>query len=308
MKDIDKLLSQPMPTPKRPLSTNFTKEIAMKIKQPRQTGWQRLRSNAQSLILTKVGAASLASIALISGTVAAVSLWPKPVITPTVNKPLPSGNHIVGYDATNCNYLRALDGTRIGPKTEKIYYEVHKDSKLTDQQIQDSLRAVCEENMSNNAISALLKELPNTPTGSTFSTEALFIKAVTKNSLTFSLDPHYDATDYTLRPELTYTKFDTDMLVRDQDNKIAYADLKAGDTIKLIVRDDSMKFTETTEGYNPFNYPEHITVLAILRVPPLTADPTIMQRAYATDLVRLESCANSPTGLCRVYDFAPRSQ
>ncbi len=301
MKDLDKLLSQPMPKPKRPLSNNFTKEIIMKVKRPRQTGWQRLRGNLRGVVFTKAGAASLAGVVLISGTVAAVSLWPRPTVTPTVTKKLPSGNHIVGYDTQNCKYFDALDGSKIEPKTEKVYYEVRENSQLTDQQIQDSLRANCEENISNNAVSSLIRQYSG---DGLMSTMTLTVKAINKNSITVQTDAHYAAANNKPWPEYTYSKLDGKLLVRDQDTAISYADLKIGDTVKMIVRDSSGKSTETPGGYDPLSHPENITILAILRIPALTGDPTTLQRAFAQDIVRLEACADSPTGLCRTYEFS----
>lgn len=304
MKDIEETLSQHQPKPRRPISANFTQTIASEVHSRRQPNvWQKLRSSLPAGLFTKAGAAAMASFVLVSGTVAALTLWPRPDVQPTMHTQLPSGNRIVGYDAKNCNYFSSLNGQTPTESSEKLYYEIRKDAQLTDQQLQDSLRAVCEENLSNNATTAIINQLPKNVPGGVQSTLAYTIDSISKDSLTVTLDSHYNAAQYTTKPRLTYTKFSKDLLLYNQSNKADFSDFKAGDTIKMVVQDTTGRSTETPEQYNPLNHPENITILAMVEIPPLTADPAAFYTAVGGYLVRLEPCTSNPTGLCRAYDF-----
>lgn len=308
MKDIDTVLSKHPPKPKRPLSTDFTQVVAAHVVSEKPNLLQKLRSVLPGRLFTKAGAASLAAVVLLSGTVAAITLWPQPEVTPTIKQQLPNGNRIVGYDARDCNYFTSLDGSELKPTSEKLYYEIRQDSSLTDDQLRDSLRALCEENISGNAVSAIVKTLPQDLPGM-FSTSAHTIDAITEDSITLSPDENYKdvrAAPWVLvaQPSTTYAHFADDLRVYNQGSKAAFSDLKAGDSVKLIMQDTSGRSTETANGYNPLNSPETITVLAIVKVPPLSGDPHAFYQAAGSDLVRLEPCDSSPTGFCRAYEFA----
>lgn len=316
MKDLDDLLPKQTPKPKRPLSANFTESVLQGMKQEEQSLWQTIAGSLHIRHLSGAGVAALLAVVLIGGSVAAFSLWPSPSVTPTVKKLTPSGNRIVGYDVNNCLYLDALDGRKPEFKSEKIYYEVHKDSKLTDAQIQEGIRAICEENVSNNAVSALVKQLPDNLPGMQ-STLAYTITGISGTSISVSPDSHYSREHLTVQASTKYTRFAKDLMVYNQDTETSYKDLAVGDTIKLVVQDTSGKSSEAppdaktsndwrtdTEPYNALNHPEHIIILGIVKIPALTGDPNVIMSAYATDIVRLEPCDNSETGLCRVYDFA----
>jgi hypothetical protein len=223
-------------------------------------------------------------------------------VTQTDKKLLPSGNRIVSYDTQNCMYSKSLDGSPQTVSKQSIYYEVRQDSPLTDQQLQDTLRGTCEENISNNAISAMIKKIGEKP--GIQSTMAYTITAISPASITVSLDPAYNPSDFLLKPTMTYTNFAKNLVIQNQGTSAEYGSLKIGDTIKMVVQDTSGKSSETIEGHVAMNHPETIVILGILKIPALTGDPTVFQRAVAIDLVRVEPCENSPTGFCRAYDFA----
>lgn len=311
MKDVDSLdtlLAKHPAKPKRPLSANFTEVVADRLQEhPTLNLWQRLHVAWPSSLLGKAGLASLAAVVLLSGSVAALALWPHPSVTPSIHQELPSGNHIVGYNAENCKYFDTLDGSPIKQTKESLYYEIRQGSKLTDQQLQDSLRAVCEENLSNNAMSNIVKQLPQNLPGMG-STVAYTITAISSGSITLTPDSHYALDQYNIKQNITYTRFANNLLMYNQDNKTSYDDFKVGDTVKLVVQDAS-KTPASLHGTadhndNVMNHPEHITILGMIKIPPLTADPNIFYRSVGTDLVRLDPCTSSPTGFCRAYDFA----
>lgn len=304
MKDIDTILSKHPLKPKRPLRADFAQAVAQELQnRPKRFPWARFFRLSPPQLVSRAGLASLVGLVLMTGSVAAFALWPRPHVTTNMREELPSGNHIVGYDTQNCVY-RALDGSPVKPDRRTVYYEVRQGSSLTDQQLQDSLRAVCEEDISNNAISAIVKRLPANLPG-VQSTMTYTITNVAADSITVSPDTQYDTLQYTVKPSMTYTNFAKDLLVYNQDTEAAYGDLHAGDSIKMVVQDTSGKTSETAENYNALNHPEHITILAIVKVPALTADPNIFYKALGTDLVRVDPCDSSPTGFCRAYEFAP---
>lgn len=304
MNNLDELLKQHQPKPKRPLSTHFTQSIMSDIQEaPRPSLAQRLRHRMSLFRVGKVSFTALAGAVVITGSVAAFALWPRPTVMPTVRQELPSGSHIVGYNAKDCNYFGDQDGSPAKQISESLYYEVRQGSKLTDEQLRSSLQAVCEENISGNAIAAVMKQIPQNLRG-VQSTLAYTISAIAPGSVTLVPDTHYADATQTLPPSATYTRFAPDVLLYNEGNKVAYGDFKVGDTVKLIVQDDSGKSSETAGNYVAMAHPEHITILAMVKVPPLTGDPGVFYKAVATDLVRVEPCGSSQSGFCRSYDFA----
>ncbi|HEY5667766.1 MAG TPA: hypothetical protein VIR03_01235 [Candidatus Saccharimonadales bacterium] len=304
MNNLDELLRQHQPKPKRPLSVNFTQSIMGDIREvPQPSLAQRLRAKLPVHLASKASFASLAGAVLVTGSVAAFALWPRPSVTPSIHQELPSGNHIVGYNAKDCNYFASHDGSAPKQTSESLYYEVRQGSKLTDQQLLDSLQAVCEENISDNALVAVTKQLPQNIPGLQ-STVAYTISAISPTSITLVPDAHFAPADLALPSSATYTRFASDMLLYNEGNKVAYGDFKVGDTVKLVVKDDSGKSSETAGNYVAMAHPEHVTILAMLKTPPLSGDPNVFYKAVGADLVRVETCSTSPSGFCRAYEFA----
>jgi hypothetical protein len=298
MKDIDQLLRQKPQKPSRELSGNFTNKTISEVKSSAAPGGPL--ANVRDRILRHAWL-SLAGFLLLGGTAAAaVALWPTPQVTPLISKQLPSGNHIVGYNAANCDYFSDLDGHNTPPSSDNVYYELRQGANISDQQLKDSLQAVCEENLANNAISRLENQLPKKGN----STMTYHIDSISQQKLTLSLDPHYDKTHIDIVSPMTYSRFSSDLFVYSENSKISFADLKPGDAIKLIYNDTTGQAQTPQNNYIDLNHPENIVISAILRVPPLTADPNAFYTHLGTDFVRVESCQSSPTGFCRAYDFS----
>jgi len=304
MNKIEALLTNHIPKPKRALRSNFTKIIVTELNaHPEAAGNYTKLSRLRSRLLTRAGMLSLtAGTLLVGGTAMAIAVWPTPSVSKTTTQELPSGNHIVGYNLKNCNYFSGVADT--SRKTnENVYYEIRQGSALTDHQLESTLQGICEENVSNNAISTIIKQLPNGLPRGGFSTEALTVEATSKDSITVSLDPHYNQSLFTIKPHLTYTKLSGSLLVYNEATKMAFANLRPGDTVKMVMQSSAGISSETSQNYNPQNHPEAITILAIVKVPALTNDPTTFYTGVATDFVRLDTCTTSPTGFCRAYDF-----
>ncbi|HSX06077.1 MAG TPA: hypothetical protein VLF69_06455 [Candidatus Saccharimonadales bacterium] len=326
MKNLEQLLQQHTPKPTRPLKHTFTQTVVAEITaRPEAASAYTRLSRLRSRLLSRAGLLSLGTGALlIGGTAMAVTLWPTPSVSQTTSQELASGNHIVGYDAKNCGYFASLDGTKSLSGDDKVYYEIRQGSKLTDQQLQTALQGVCEENISNNAISALIKQLPQNLPG-LFSTQALHVDAISSTGITLSLDPHYSSADSTLKPGLTYTHFAPHLLVYNQSETAQYTDIHTGDTVKLVMQSTAppvplpkahglaspqyiVPSRQEQEDDNPENHPETIVIDGIVKIPALTANPNVFYHGIGSDFVRLEPCTTSPTGFCRAYDFVDSQQ
>jgi hypothetical protein len=307
MKDFDELLYKNPPTPKRDLKANFVTSIVAELRAApeKQSLWQKLQAALHVPHLGKIGALAFGGIILTGGTVAAITLWPTPTVTPTLVKKLPSGNRIVSYDTQNCDYLRATEGSKT--TSQKAYYEIRENSKLTDQQIADSLRGYCESLQNNQAIheatKRATKDMYSTPSGLPST-----ITAISKDSITLTPDTRLNLDLYTIKPNLTYKRFDSNLVVYNQNAKISYGDLKVGDTVMMAARSFTGKSTETIENDNPLNHPEQVSILALVKIPALTGDSGTFDQAIASDMVRVEPCDNNETGFCRAYDFSSVNQ
>lgn len=299
MKDLDKMLKKQAPLLKQGISSDFTQKVIMNIQNKKPARWT---DKLFRKLRTKLSLVTAAGMLLLGGTAAALSLWPIPSVTKTTLQQLPSGNHIVGYNAKNCNYFGELDGAVSKETNENIYYEVQQGSPLDDEQLQSSLQGICEENISNNAVSAVMKLLPASKRGD--SGLAYTITGVTPASLTVSPDSHYDAKYIMVLPNQTYTRFDSGIAVFDQTSKSGFDAIRVGDTVKLITRDTSGVSPETQQMYTSANHPENQLIMAVVKIPAPTADPTLFYTSVAQDIVRVEPCTSSPSGFCRAYDFA----
>jgi len=237
----------------------------------------------------------------------AIAVWPTPSVSKTTTQELPSGNHIVGYDLKNCDYFDKTAGAVPTNIDEKVYYEVRQGSTLTDEQLQQALQGMCEEKLDGSAISTAMKKLQDSTTTGDFSTEALTVNAITKDSITVSLDSHYAPGRSQVQPNLTYTQFSKNLLVYNRSDKADYGDIHAGDTVIMALHQNSKPQPVAPNYYVAENDTANITILAIVRVPPLTTDPSLMYDLWGTEIVRLDPCTTSPTGFCRAYDFANNS-
>ncbi|HSX07137.1 MAG TPA: hypothetical protein VLG92_05455 [Candidatus Saccharimonadia bacterium] len=296
MNDLDSILQKQKLTPQQLLPNNFTEGVLMGIKKNKPANWT---DKLAARLHTKLGIGVISGALLLSGTAAALVLWPTPSVNKTALKPLPSGNHIIGYDAKNCDYFGTAEGNQPTQMDEKVYYEVRANSKLTDTQLQTSLQGVCEENLSNDAIGVVEKSLPKGRQGD--SSPAYTITGISADSIMVSLDSHYATTNFVTKPNQTYHRFDSSLVVYDESNPGSFSDLKVGDTVKMITKDTSTPPLSPT--YEPANHPENQIVEAIVKIPALTADPSDFYKGVATDFVRVEPCTTSPSGFCRMYDF-----
>jgi len=311
MMDIEAMLEKTQtPQPNRQLSANFTNQIVRHLDARPQEHVVGRRGRAMlHWLRRRVGLLSLSGLLLIGGTAAAMTLWPTPSVQQTLSDaPLPSGNRIVGYNTQNCDYFGNASQNKPTNTSENVYYEVRKGSHLTDQQLESSLQAVCEENVSNDAVTKLTKQI-NTADGNHrwgFSTDALTVKGITATTLTAHVDAAYGPAIQQANHDVTYYQFAKNLRVYNEDTPMAFGDLKVGDDVKMLLdhtRGASGYMQREPDGGQPESDPSHLVVYAIVKVPPLTGDPSLFYSAVATDLVRLDKCTTNPSGFCEAYQF-----
>jgi hypothetical protein len=299
MKDLDESLKQNSLKPKRELSSNFTADVVEHIsKEPRRRGLGLLMFN----ILHKpaITAAAIIAVLLLAGTsYAAVTNWPEISAKLGITKELPSGNKIIGVDTTNCNYFQVDNPPEYSQ--EKVYYEVKKDSALTEDQIVSMVQGICEENRANSAVDVIIKQYPSL--NKLISGGIFRIDAITPNTIAVSMDKKYDP-NIRLISRTTYYKLGSDIKAYDNKQPIPYSNLKVGDSVMMIARDDHVQGNSTDTDPNLWN-PNTTTVLAIIKTLPLTGSPDTFFERLGTDFVRAEPCKTDPSGFCQAYDFIP---
>jgi hypothetical protein len=307
MRDIDQLLAASgNPQPHRPLRANFTSDIIEHIKaQPRQAS--RLARAKEKILMnlhkpTIAFAAAAIAILLLGSTAYALTHWNTVTSVFRSETVLPSGNRIVGVDTTNCNYFGKPD-PKAAPQ-ETAYYEIKKESSLTNDQVVDMIKGICEENRANDAVNTIIQ--PYLKDGQNImSSSGLRVASIDKDKLSVTNDPAYSK-DMRYSGDNTYT-LGKDVKVFDGTSPIKLSDIKAGDTLRLIVHD---KRTIGSEGDrddpNHWDDPQFIDILAMIRVPALSGSPDTFFGRLGTDFVRVERCDSDPSGFCRVYQFDPQ--
>jgi len=293
--------------PKRALSSNFTQKVVVEIKAgehsiEKQSRRSTLLSIFQPKHWSRAGAGLAVALVRATGTAAALTTLNKPTTTKTFTKALASGNHIVGIDTTSCDFWqKGIVGTPSSTDTQHHYYEVRQGSSLTDDQIKQGMQGLCEQDLAYNVADAAAKQLNMMTTGYVQS-EIMTVEAISGTSITVSPDSHLTGLDPSLRGSFTFSLNDQ-VVVKDGYDAATLSAIHVGDSIMAWAHDNSGKSTETADNWQPWAHPEAITVTAIVKTLPLTADPGIMYSAFAKDIVRVEPCTTSSTGFCRTYDF-----
>ena len=300
MKDIDKLLLKNKPTPGRPLKASFAMDVADKIRErnTQKKHWhKRLFAHKPAF---NTGIALLLLAVVTGGTVAALTLWPRPEVDKAYVKELPNGNSMVAISSKNClwGYQKAVLDSN---KEDFKYYEIRKGASISVDELIKSIKASCEEDNNYAVTSRIIEKMPK---HDAMNTIAHRVEDITSNTITVSLDPQYKAPTYIRNDHLTY-RLAKDIKVYDGYNKTDLKHIKKGDTVVMVARDTSGRSSEEPGNNNPLGqHPENILVLDIVKVPPLSGNPGIFSSAFAVDIVRLEPCTTDPSGFCRAYDFA----
>lgn len=244
-----------------------------------------------------------------SGTAYAIyaTFFLKPEVGEIQSTPLKSGNKIISIETSNCQLTSGLDGTPKATTNTTQYYELRDGSSLTDEMFRRGVLGQCEENISNNAISMIMKQLPKDTPG-VYSTGPMEIKAVSDAAITVSeflgsSDGSVTVSDGALK----YPHLSDQLITYDQDTKVVYDTYKPGDSIKMILKTKDGKSTEFNdygnEQYDVTRDVDNLEVLAIIKIPRPTSDPYLLDKHTAQDYVRVEPCSGGEAGFCRAYEF-----
>jgi hypothetical protein len=296
--DVEELLNTMKP--KRSLSTHFTERTLSKV----------APSSGRPLLLQPLywmrrspAFIAIAIVMFLSGGVYAATHWPEITAKFGSKTELPSGNKIIGVDTTNCNYFQVQN--RQAPTNEKIYYEINKDSSLTDDQVVSMVQGICEENAVNKVVGQAIRPFAedardNIMTGNNFRLDSLTNTTVT---VTNDIKDYGPDTPHQEPYQVTYP-LAKNLKVYDGNQTINYSDLKSGDTLTLVVKNDQpISKASLTAKSNPWVDSHLITVLAIIRTPHFKGSPMIFYTHLGFDFVRTEPCNYNPTGFCRAYEF-----
>lgn len=286
MRDIESLLkSVKKSTPKRQLSTSFTSDVLTKINAKEDTG-----SIFMKLFKKPLGAVLSVALVLASGATAfaAVANWPSIVSTLTGEQLLDSGARIVKIETEGCKSYEANDTSN-----KRIsYYEIKKDSSLTNEKAVAMMRGICEEERAQNRVSKLVEQ-----TGGSHSTRIFKIEHIEKGRLAVVADEKYELGGKNIRK--TYTNIATDVRINNGSADLSFDQLKVGDSVILVVTDQRGISTEM-QGYTEDL--AQMQVRAILQVPALTGSPDLFYEHIGKDFVRVEPTKDGK-GFERVYEF-----
>lgn len=304
MKDVDKLLANGRAaSPRRKLHTDFTDNTMRAIRQHKKPStFSRLKESI-SMKLHKPAyalAAVMVPVGITGATYATVQNWPQISAVFSSEKQLKDGNRVVSIDATNCGYFTEIPLNGATSK-DTLYYEVRKESKLTNEQLADMIQGVCEQNIANQAVNTVIKPYVKTVKNIT-SGGPYRITKLDDSSIHFAFDHKYDQATYGNFPT-NYNQFRSDFKVYDGTKPIQYSDLQPSDSVMFILEDLHSLSSETDPNPNHFADPKYFRVAAIIKVPALTGNPDAFYTHLGKDFVRTEPCDTNGTGFCRQYPF-----
>lgn len=308
MNDIDKLLSERPIRPSRSLKDDFTSTIVTELKTHPKL---RRRLNLLRSLKTKIGIISLGLLLVAGSAAAAVTTLnitppapkqtPVPNVNQTITRQLPNGEHVVGYDLHNCHFFSSP--TYVDTQSsEYVYYEVHPGSTMTDAQLEASLEGVCESEVNSDNMGTIIQALQNEDVVpyDEFGTMNMLVQSITPTSITVRIDPAYNPAEIAEQDKvgLTYTRYFQGLKVYDENAPIPYSDIKAGDTVQLLMG-HTPGYTYT-EGIAQETTPDEDILYAIMKVPPLAADPTLFFLSVGQNLTQVKPCTTSSSGYCPV--------
>ncbi len=297
MKDIDTMLKKHTPKPKRQLTPTFTQNVMEDITMKKQHNkslsiMQRVRKHAT---VTAV------AIGLIGSTAAAATaLWLAPNAQHLSTQPLENGNRVVGINLENCQFFDISEGVPTTPSERAVYYEIHKEADITDQKMAQLLKANCEETANSVTLEQHFKLSENQHL---YTSTPLVVTAITDTSIRVKLHPVLDQEAYETFGEVELSRISDDTPTYDLTQEISFNDLRAGDSVLLVMQNDTIGPSEMLYSIGPLQDPENTAVIGIMRITPPTADTSELYQAYAQDIVRTEPCSTDPSGFCRAYEF-----
>lgn len=287
MKDIESLLQTTKSvTPRRQMSIFFTDDVLGKINAKEEKG-----SIFMKLYRSPMAAALSIALVLASGVTAfaAIANWPAVVSVFGGEQLLDSGARVVKIETEGC---KAVQGSNDTSKSVS-YYEIKKESSITNEQAVAMMQGVCEE----ERVQAKIGESIGQAGGASYSTRIVTIESKSAHSLTVTPDEKYDQKVNTGKK--TYTNIASDVRVNDGATDLDFDALKPGDSVVLALADERGISTEM-QGY--VEDMSKIQVKAVLKVPALTGSPDLFYKHIGKDFVRVEPSKNGE-GFKRIYEF-----
>ena len=290
MNDIEKILqSVEKAPPKRRIRTSFTDDVLNDINNIHK----ERKSTIFMKILQKPLIATLSIIfVLASGatTFAAIANWPSVVSIFVGEQPLESGARIVKIETEGC---KPVDGSNSKVSKRVSYYEIKRDSALTNEQAVAMMQGICEEERVQSRVGEFVQQAG----GAVHSTSIYTVEAIGADNLTVVADKKYEGSRKDVRK--TYTNIASDVRVNDGAKDLRYDELKPGDSVVLVIVDERGISTEM-QGYTEDM--AKMQVKAILKVPALTGNPDLFYKYLGKDFVRVEPSKDGRT-FDRIYEF-----
>jgi len=297
MKDVNNLLNESKATnPQRELHANFTNNVLKGItsKPAAAPWWTSCRKGIRYMKFIQKPSMALASIAAvmaIGGTAYATVNWSSISAMFAGEQPLASGSRIVKIETDGCAYVDNLDAKG---NENAAYYEIKKDSPLTNAQAVSMIQGICEEEAVNAKVGSLIKQgqIKNS-----LSSVITTIESLNEHTITVSYDKHYDTSLFNSDKPKTYTNLASDIKVYDGDIMIPFSSLKTGDSVVLFTTDMRGISTEDPD------YVEDIAsekVVAVLKTPALTGTPHDFYKNVGKEFVRVQPTQG---GFTRLYEF-----
>lgn len=291
MKDIEELLKMTeKKQPHREVGADFTTRVLSGIdaNSQKQNVFIKL-AHKPMLAAAAVGAV----LVMGTGAYAAAVNWPAVQSFFGGQQMLSTGNRIVTVKTEGC----PIPGDSPANTDGAHYYEIRKDSPLTNDQVVAMVQGQCEDEQTANQSNVLAQEIlkSKSPNESFYSVSFLKIVQINNGSITVAPDANHQG--MMTQGAKTYTVA-ANVHVMDGSATIQYSDLKVGDTVTLFNVDERGLSTEKR------GYTEDLTAIqvkAILKTPASTGDSSLFYKYLGKDFVRV--IPQNGGGFKRAYEF-----
>jgi hypothetical protein len=259
MNNLDARLRRSMAAPRRPLHANFTTQTLAKLES--ETTEPKYRPKWKEFIPVKLfskplfaASAAVAVVALGGSAYAAVGGISGIRALFAGETQLHNGARIVKVATENCPHINAFNITNKNRTPhDPVYYRIKPGSKLTNQQVVDTVQGSCEadaEGVNNGTIARAVAEQPENKNKLVGGYADSTISALSKDSITLTFDMPYGTPEnvYTLRHIVqTFNHIDPAVTVIYNGTTIPFETLKIGDHVAISYRatGDALAHSET---------------------------------------------------------------
>jgi len=276
--------------PRRNVGAQFTTNVLDTIERTNQKESLFMKFAHKPMLAT---AAVGTLLVMGTGAYAAAANWPTIQSFFGGEQTLSTGNRIVGVKTDGC---RVADDTP-GAADNMHYYEIRKDSPLTNDQVVAMVQGECEDDLVAKQSNVLAQEIlkSKSPGESFYSSSFLTIEQINNGSITVVADTSHQGV--VVSSPTTYNVA-TDVHVMDGSATIQYSDLKVGDTVTLFNVDERGISTEK-QGYTQDLSAIHVK--AILKTPTSTGNASLFYKDLGKEFVRV--IPQKDGSFKRAYEF-----